>query len=69
MMLFIIVMVNPLPIGKSQVSSPLSTTHFPRTGWTVETLLLFPFYLGLPPTGEDQNYSLWEDPVAEGTGR
>lgn len=44
MMLLIIMMVNPLRIGTSQVTSPLSTTPFPRTGWVGENLSPFPFF-------------------------
>lgn len=59
-----------------QVLGNQSIKHntFPKNwvGWGVKgggNLPHFPFYLGLPPAGDDQNYSCWKDPVAEGTGR
>lgn len=70
MMPLITVMVNPQPMGKLKVTNPLSTKPFLKTGWAQESWPPFPFYLGLPPTGKDQNYSLWKGlGVTEGTDR
>lgn len=46
-------------IAHQQVPGDQSIKHhaFPKN-WV--NIPAFPFYLGLPPTGDDQNYSYWK---------